>query len=109
MATTDFACCRFDFQVTDLYRFKRKILEKQDWNPRLGMRMLERYEKLRSLGDEERRLLYLRMLYPEKFRKLANYYYGGNKAWISRRFYDKLMMQNRQREKKERFVRMLEG
>ena len=30
---------------------------------------------------------------------LANYYYGGNKAWISRRFYDKLMMQNRQREK----------
>ena len=49
------------------------------------------------------------MLYPEKFRKLANYYYGGNKAWISRRFYDKLMMQNRQREKKERFVRMLEG
>lgn len=109
MATTDFACCRFDFQVTDLYRFMRKILEKQDWNPRLGMRMLERYEKLRPLGDEERHLLYLRMLYPEKFRKLANYYYGGNKAWISRRFYDKLMMQNRQREKKERFVRMLEG
>ena len=109
MATTDFACCRFDFQVIDLYRFMRKILEKQDWNPRLGMRMLERYEKLRPLGDEERRLLYLRMLYPEKFRKLANYYYGGNKAWISRRFYDKLVMQNRQREKKERFVRMLEG
>ena len=108
MATTDFACCRFDFQVIDLYRFMRKILEKQEWNQRLGMRMLEHYIKIRPLAGEERELLYLRMLYPEKFRKLANYYYGGNKAWISRRFYDKLSMLNRQREKKEQFVRLLE-
>lgn len=108
MATTDFACCRFDFQVIDLYRFMRKILEKQDWNQQIGMRMLECYGKIRPLAVEEQRLLHLRMLYPEKFRKLANYYYGGNKAWISRRFYDKLSLLNAQREKKEQFVRLLE-
>lgn len=108
MVTADFSCCRFDFQVIDLYRFMRKVLEKQDWNECLGIRMLERYEKIRPLAGEEHCLLYLRMLYPEKFRKLANYYYGGNKAWISRRFYDKLTVLNRQREKKERFMRLLE-
>lgn len=108
IATTNFECCRFDFQVNDLYRFMRKILEKHDWNPRLGMRMLEHYTQIRPLGADERKLLYVRMLYPEKFRKLANHYYGSNKAWISRRYLDKLENLNRQEEKKNIFVKMLE-
>lgn len=108
MATTNFECCRFDFQVNDLYRFMRKILEKHDWNPRLGMRMLENYTLIRPLPQQERKLLYVRMLYPEKFRKLANYYYGSNKAWVSRRYLDKLEKLNRQEANKNQFVRMLE-
>lgn len=108
IATTNFECCRFDYQITDLYRFLRKILEKHDWNPRLGMRMLESYIRIRPVAPWEKRLLYVRMLYPEKFRKLANHYYGGNKAWISRRFQDKLELLNRQQEKRDAFVTMLE-
>lgn len=107
IATTNFECCRFDFQMNDLYRFMRKILEKHGWNQRLGMRMLESYTKVRTVSSTERRLLYVRMLYPEKFRKLANYYYGSNKAWISRRFLDKLEAQNRQEEAKNNFIKML--
>lgn len=108
IATTNFECCRFDFQINDLYRFMRKILEKHEWNPRLGMRMLENYIQVRPISRAERRLLYIKMLYPEKFRKLANYYYGSNKAWISRRFLDKLEKLNRQEEEKRVFVSMLE-
>lgn len=108
IATTNFECCRFDFQINDLYRFMRKILEKHEWNPRLGMRMLENYTQVRPISRAERRLLYIKMLYPEKFRKLANYYYGSNKAWISRRFLDKLEKLNRQEEEKRVFVSMLE-
>lgn len=108
MATTNFECCRFDLQVSDLYRFMRKILEKHDWNPRLGMRMLDNYNQVRPLPVQERKLLYVRMLYPEKFRKLANYYYGSRKAWISRRYLDKLEKLNSQEERKNQFVRLLE-
>ena len=108
MATTDFSKCRYDCQITDLYRFMRKILEKHDWNQRLGMRMLEQYMRIRPMTAKERRLLYIRMRYPEKFRKLANYYYAGNKAWISGRFLEKLEVLNAQAEKQEAFVRMLE-
>lgn len=108
IATTNFECCRFDWQINDLYRFMRKILEKHDWNPRLGMRMLERYVQERPVSAQERRLLYIRMLYPEKFRKLANHYYGSNKAWISGRFLEKLENLNRQEERKNVFVKMLE-
>lgn len=107
-ATTDFDHCRFDFQVNDLYRFMRKILEKHSWNPKLGMRMLEHYGSVRPLSAAERRLLYAKMLYPEKFRKLANYYYGSRKAWISRRFQDKLERLNSQEEQRGQFIKMLE-
>ncbi len=108
IATTNFESCRFDVQINDLYRFMRKILEKHDWNVRLGMRMLENYTLVRPISAQERRLLYVRMLYPEKFRKLANYYYGSNKAWISHRFQDKLEKLNRQEKTKDIFVKMLE-
>ena len=108
IATTNFECCKFDYQVNDLYRFMRKILEKHDWNQRLGMRMMEQYTQVRPLPAGDRRLLYVRMLYPEKFRKLANHYYGSNKAWVSGRFLEKLEALNSQEEKKEKFVKMLE-
>lgn len=108
LATTNFECCRFDFQISDLYRFMRKILEKHDWNQRLGMRMLEQYSLVHPLSYMERRLLYIRFLYPEKFRKLANYYYGSNKAWVSRRFLDKLVKLNQQEQVKAEFVKVLE-
>ncbi|MCC8049834.1 MAG: phosphotransferase [Clostridiales bacterium] len=109
IATTNFDCCRFDFQVNDLYRFMRKILEKHDWNTRLGMRMLESYGRVRPLSHTERRLLYVRMLYPEKFRKLAGTYYGGSKAWISRQYSDKLVKMNRQEKARAGFLKLLEA
>lgn len=109
IATTNFECCRFDFQINDLYRFMRKILEKHNWNQRLGLRMLESYARVRPLSWTERRLLYVKMLYPEKFRKLANFYYGSNKAWISRRYLDKLENLNRQEQGRNAFVKMLEN
>ncbi len=108
IATTNFECCRFDLQINDLYRFMRKILEKHNWNAKLGMRMLDHYSQVRTVSSDERRLLYVKMLYPEKFRKLANYYYGSNKAWISGRFLDKLENLNRQEEMRNNFVKMLE-
>lgn len=108
IATTNFECCRLDFQVSDLYRFMRKILEKHEWNPRLGMRMLENYTLIRPISGTEKKLLYIKMLYPEKFRKLANYYYGSNKAWVSRRFLDKLVKLNAQEEEKAAFVKVLD-
>lgn len=108
MATTNFGRCRFDFQVHDLYQFMRKILEKQNWDPGLGEKMLNTYERQRSLSEAEQKILYLRMAYPEKFWKLANHYYGSRKAWIPGRYLQKLEALNRQQEQKKSFLKLLE-
>lgn len=107
-ATTNFDKCRFDFQALDLCQFMRKILEKQDWDARLGMRMLDTYQRIRPLPEWEYRLFCLKLAYPEKFWKLANHYYGSRKVWLPVRYQQKLEALNRQQKQRNSFLKLLE-
>ena len=80
----------------------RKILEKNNWDLNLGSSMIEEYSKIKLISKEELEILHILFLYPEKFWKIVNYYYNGNKAWIPQKNIDKLrtlISQNRLREK----------
>lgn len=77
-------------QLTDLYQFMRKILEKHGWNPQLGSAMLEEYRRILPLKPEERQMLCILFEYPEKYWKQVNFYFNGNKAWIPARNVEKL-------------------
>lgn len=103
MAVVNFEKFALDVQVNDLYLFLRKILEKQNYDARLGSRILESYESVRPLTDAEREYLGIRMRYPEKFWKLANYYYNTNKAWIPGKHMEKLEKFLSQQEKRISF------
>ena len=105
MAVINFEKFALDVQVNDLYLFMRKILEKQNYDFRLGGRILNAYEQVRPLSGEEREYLSLRMQYPEKFWKLANYYYNTNKAWVPGKHLEKLEKYLSQREKRVSFSR----
>lgn len=89
-AITNFDKCNLGIQIIDLYQLMRKALEKQNWNVRLGMKMIEEYEKVKKISKAEFENLYLQLSYPEKFWKIANYYYNSNKAWISGKSIEKL-------------------
>ena len=67
-----------------------KILEKYNWDVFLARRMLEQYDKIRPISSEEWENLQIRFTYPEKYWKLANYYFSHNKAWISGKNTEKL-------------------
>lgn len=89
-AVTNFGHFGFDIQISDLYRFMRKVLEKYGWNLELSKKMLSAYNKERHISDEEWQNLKVRFTYPEKYWKLANYYFCHNKAWISEKNGEKL-------------------
>ena len=108
MATTNFAKCRYDVQIGDLYQFLRKILEKQNWNPRLGLAILEEYDRICTLDKQKNENLRIRLAYPEKFWKLANHYYNHNKAWIPGKNVEKLKMMAEQQQKREAFLKILD-
>lgn len=104
MAVTNFDKCKKDVQVEDLYYFLRKVMEKNGWKARLGDNMLNAYAAIRPLGKEEMDYLRVRLIYPEKFWKIANSYYHSNKAWISVKSIEKLNVAIWQTEEKKRFL-----
>lgn len=87
---TGFDRWKFGLQVSDLYCFMRKILEKYNWDISLGKKLLSAYDRERKLSDEEHDYLKICFSYPEKYWKIADYYYSHNKAWISEKNVKKL-------------------
>lgn len=77
-------------QICDLGQFMRKILEKYQWDLRIGEDMILSYDREKSLSDRERVCLKCYLSYPWKFWKLANFYTNSNKVWISQKNLEKL-------------------
>ena len=90
VAVTEFNKMHIGLQVEDLYYFMRKVMEKQDWDQKLGIAMIEAYERILPMNQTERECLYYLFLYPEKYWKQINFYYNANKAWIPARQTEKI-------------------
>lgn len=104
IATTNFEKAQIGIQITDLYDFLRKIMEKNNWNLSCGLAMIDAYEQVRPLEKQEARLLYVLLLFPEKFWKQINFYYNGKKSWMSLKNYDKLLKLEKQETDRRNFL-----
>lgn len=93
--------------VFDLYQMMRKLLEKNRWDKELLAVVLKEYEKKRSLSGQEKELLYIMLLYPEKFWKVSNHYYNSRKSWINRIDIAKLEELGRQQERRQEALEYL--
>lgn len=102
--TINFEKCHVGIQMEDLYQLMRKILEKSNWDIRLGRKILKEYNAIRTISPMEWENLYIRLKYPEKFWKLANQYYNSNKAWISEKTVEKLEITAAQNYRKQEFL-----
>ena len=105
LVTTNFENAAVGIQIMDLYDFLRKIMEKNSWNTRQGMQILDTYRQGRDLEGSEARLLYVLLLFPEKFWKQMNFYYNGKKSWMSVKNYNKLLHIEAQEDERRNFLR----
>ena len=93
-----------DSPMRDLSLFFRKMMEKNNWSKELGLYVLQSYEKQKRLSEEEKFQLYFRLSYPEKFWKIANFYYNSPKVWIPAKNTEKLEKILKQEEEKYLFL-----
>ena len=100
----NFEKCIRDNPVRDLYLFMRKLLEKSSWSVELGTLLINAYNEERTMSEEEYTQLYYRLIYPEKFWKIVNFYYNSGKALIPGRNLEKLEKLLSQEEDKIRFL-----
>ncbi len=103
VAVTNFEKWSFDMPAADLYRFMRKVLEKNNWDVNLAQEMLKAYHGQRKLLPEELENLRIRFSYPEKYWKLGNYYFTHRKTWVSGKNVEKIQQLVNQKELWEEF------
>lgn len=106
-AVIHFERCIVDSQMRDLCLFLRKVLEKNNWDRKTAEVLLEAYDREKSLTEADRRQLYYRFAYPEKFWKIVNFYYNNGKAWIPEKNMEKLTKLLEQEEEREVFLKSL--
>lgn len=105
IATTNFEHIQNNIQVTDLYYFLRKVMEKNHWDIGLGDKILNCYQKSISFEQGELEYIAICLAYPEKFWKAANSYYRSRKVWIPAKNLEKLELVIKQTEDKKEFLR----
>lgn len=91
-------------QMTDLYHFMRKVMEKHEWDLSVGLEILHDYDKVLPMSQKEKDYLYYLFLYPEKYWKQINFYYNANKAWIPARNIEKLKNLEIQQNNRNHFL-----
>lgn len=100
---------RQDIQVKDLTLFLRKVLEKNSWSGSLGMEILEAYQQVLPFTKEEVMYIYARLIYPEKFWKIANGYLNQRKSLPSKRQKEKLETLLAGEQDREQFLTLFEA
>lgn len=103
-AVTNFDKYKNECQISDLYQFMRKILEKYDWDIQIAYKMMDEYDKVKSIDDTDLELLASMFAFPEKFWKVINYYFNSSKAWIPPKSIEKLSTVVRQNGKRQEFL-----
>lgn len=93
-----------DFPCRDLYLFMRKLLEKNNWDNTIGRNALDIYENIRPLPALEKISMIYRFAYPEKFWKIANYYFNSKKSFMPDKNMEKLQRVLEQEKSREIFL-----
>lgn len=104
IATTNFEHVQSNIQITDLYYFLRKVMEKNHWDIALGNKILNCYQRNISFQKGELEYIAICLAYPEKFWKVANSYYRSRKVWIPAKNLEKLELVIKQTEEKKEFL-----
>jgi len=104
-AVTEFNRMHLGPQMEDLYHFLRKVMEKHNWDERLGLEILSVYERVIPISRLDRQILYDLFLYPEKYWKQLNFYYNANKAWVPAKSTEKVRKLEAQQDFRLRFIR----
>ena len=93
-----------DLPCRDLYLFMRKLLEKNNWDSAVGKTVLDLYTKERELPCIERISMIYRFAYPEKFWKIANFYFNSKKSFMPEKNMEKLERLLEQDKDRETFI-----
>ena len=86
----DFDYCKREVRAYDISNFMIKVLKRVDWNMDFANTIINSYNEINPLMEEEYRLIFSFLLFPQRFWRLANRYYYNEVNWAQNTFANKL-------------------
>lgn len=86
----DFDYCKREIRTYDISAFMIKVLKRVNWDIEHAQLIIDSYNDVSPLKEEEYRVLFAFLLFPQRFWRLSNRYYYNEVNWPSNTFNNKL-------------------
>lgn len=100
----DFDYCKREIRTYDIANFMTKVLKRVDWNIDYAVAIINSYNEVSQLSDDEYKVLYSFLMFPQRFWRLANKYYYNKSNLIRSNMDNKLVDLTQEKKMFERFL-----
>lgn len=86
----NFDYCCYEIRVYDIVSFLRKIMSECNWNVEVAINVVNWYDTVNKLNEDELEIILALMEFPQKFWRIANRYYNSRRTKPETGYYNKL-------------------
>ena len=101
----DFDYCKREVRTFDISNFMTKVLKRVDWNVDFAKAILESYNEVSKLTEDEYKVLFAFLQFPQRYWRLANRYYYNEVNWGQNTFDSKIQAIIDENEKYMEFLK----
>ena len=101
----DFDYCKREVRAYDISSFIIKICKRMDWDIEYAKVIIDAYNEVNCLEEEEYKVLFAFLLFPQRFWRLSNRYYYNEVNWSQVTYINKL---NALTEESTKYLEFLE-
>lgn len=100
----DFDYCKREIRVYDLCNFIKKVLKRREWDVNCAKLIIDAYNSVSQLSEDEYRVLYAFLLFPQRFWRQCNRYYYNEVNWVQNTFNKKMDAMISEKESYSKFI-----
>ncbi|MGY0374320.1 CotS family spore coat protein [Clostridium sp. JNZ J1-5] len=100
----DFDYCKREVRVYDISNFITKVLKRREWNLDCAKLIIDSYNEVSPLSEDEYRVLFAFLLFPQRFWRLGNRYYYNEVNWGTNTFNKKIQGLISEQEQYSKFI-----
>ena len=105
VSVIDFDYCKREVRTFDLSNFMIKVLKWRDWDFNIARAIIDSYNEVAPLNDDEYKVLYAFLMFPQRYWRICNRYYYNEVNWVQNTFNKKMEELIEEREKFELFMK----
>ncbi|WP_291569514.1 CotS family spore coat protein [Clostridium sp. UBA4548] len=100
----DFDYCKREVRAYDIANFMIKVLKRQNWDIKFAEIILDGYNSVSPLREDEYKVVYGFLVFPQRYWRLCNRYYYNEVNWVQGTFNKKMEELISEKDKFEKFI-----